>query len=62
MGLKKKRRNFACSLYDHAQSVLCLGVEKKNFKEIKHVCYMTYMAIALNKNPCLGGYEIYNFG
>ena len=23
---------------------------------------MTYMAMPLNKNPCPGGYEIYNFG
>ena len=43
-------------------SDLCLGVEKKIFKEIMHFHYMTYMATPLHKNPCPGGHEIYNFG
>ena len=43
-------------------SNLCLGVEKKIFKEIMHFHYMTYMATPQHKNPCPGGHEIYNFG
>ena len=45
-------------------SNLCLGVEKKIFKEIMHFYIMTYINIYiyLHKNPCAGGHEIYNFG
>ena len=43
-------------------SDLCLGVEKKIFKEIKHFHYMTYMATPQHKSPCPSGHEIYNFG
>ena len=43
-------------------SNLCLGVEKKIFKEIMHFHYVTYMATPQHKNPCPGGHEIYNFG
>ena len=35
--------------------VLCLGVEKKIFKEIMHFHNMTYMATPLHKNPCTPG-------
>ena len=42
-------------------SYLCLGVEKKIFKEILHFHYMTYMAMPLHKNPCPRGHEIYNY-
>ena len=43
-------------------SDLCLGIEKKIFKEIMHFHYMTYMATPKHKNPCPRGHEIYNFG
>ena len=43
------------------KSDLCLGVEKKIFKEIMHFYYMTNMAMPLHKNPYPGGHEIYNF-
>ena len=33
--------------YIHSLSVQCLGVEKKNFKEIMHFQYMTCMAMPL---------------
>ena len=56
-------RPFLCHHnYILSLSVLCLGVEKKIFKEIMHFHYMTYMATPYNKNPCPGGHEIYNFG
>ena len=42
-------------------SDLCLGVEKKIFKEIMQIHYMINMATFLHKNPCPGGNEIYNF-
>ena len=48
--------NFTVSL-----SVICLGVEKKIFKETMHFHHMTYMATSLNKNPCPRGHELYNF-
>ena len=48
--------------YTLSLSDLCLGVEKKIFKEIMHFYYMTYMAIPQHKNHCPGGHEIYNFG
>ena len=41
---------------------LCLGIEKKIFKEIIHFHYMTYMTTPSLKNPCHRGHEIYNFG
>ena len=41
-------------------SDLCLGVEKKIFKEKMHFHYMTYMAKPLHPYP--RGHEIYNFG
>ena len=43
-------------------SNLCLGVEKKIFKEKMHFHYMTYMATPYHKNPCPGSPEIYNLG
>ena len=36
-------------------SDLCLGVEKKIFKE---TMYVHYMATPLHKNPCPGGHDI----
>ena len=36
-------------------SVLCLGVEKKIFKEMMHFNYITYVAMPQFKNPCPGG-------
>ena len=48
--------------YILALSDLCLGVEKKIFKEIMHFYYMTYMAMPQHKNPYPRGHEIYNFG
>ena len=43
-------------------SVLCLGEEKKIFKEIMSFYYKTYMDTPLYKNPFPVGNEIYNFG
>ena len=43
-------------------SNLCLGVERKIFKEMMHFKYKTYRATPQNKNPCPRGHEIYNFG
>ena len=40
--------------YKLGLSDLCMGVEKKIFKEIMHFYYMTYMATPLQKNPFLG--------
>ena len=48
--------------YIFGLSDLCLGVEKKIFKEIMHFYYMTYMATPWHKNPCPWGHEIYNSG
>ena len=45
-------------------SDLCLGAEKKIFKEIIHFYYMTYMATPYrpqHKNPCPGSHESCNF-
>ena len=49
--------NYILSLSD-----LCLGVEKKIFKEIMHFHYMNYMATPQHKKPYPRGHEIYNFG
>ena len=43
-------------------SDLCLGVEKKIFKQIMYSHYMTYMATSQHKNSCPRGHENYNFG
>ena len=43
-------------------SDLCLGIEKKIFKEIMQFHNMTYMATPYHKNPCPRGHEIHNFG
>ena len=43
-------------------SDLCLGVEKKIFKEILQFQYITCMAMPLHKKPCPRGHEIKNFG
>ena len=48
--------------YIHSLSDLCIGVEKKIFKEIMFFHYMTYMATPQGNNPCPGGHEIYNCG
>ena len=48
-------------VYILSLSDLCLGVEKKIFKEIRHFYYITYLAMPLQKNPCPGGHEIYKF-
>ena len=48
--------------YIRGLSDLCLGIEKKIFKEVMHFHYMTYMATSQHKNPCPRGHEIYNFG
>ena len=58
--------NFLASFLGHhnyifSLSDLCLGVEKKVFKEIMQFHYKTYMATPLYKNPCPWGHEIYNF-
>ena len=56
-------RPFHCHHYYTLRlSDLCLGVEKKIFKEIMHVRNMTYMATPKHKNPCLRCHEIYSFG
>ena len=36
-------------------SDLCLGVEKKIFKEIMHFHYMAYVSMPKHKNPCPRG-------
>ena len=59
--------NFGRHFLDHhtcilTLSVLCLGEEKKIFKEIMHFHYMIYMATPQHKNPCPKGHEIYNLG
>ena len=43
-------------------SDLCLGVEKKIFKELMHFHCMTYMSTPQHKNPCPGGHIINTFG
>ena len=58
--------NFDIPFFGHhsfilSLSVLCLGVEKTISKEIMHFHYITRMNMPLHKNPCTGGYEIYNF-
>ena len=50
------------SIYLHSMSDLCLGVEKRIFKEIMHFHHMAYLATPQHKNPCPGGHEIYKFG
>ena len=48
---------YTLSLFD-----LCLGEEKKIFKEIMHFYYMTYNGHALAQEPLPRGHKIYNFG
>ena len=50
--------------YIHALGLsdLCLGVEKKIFKEIMYLHHMTYMETPLHKTPYPGIHDICNFG
>ena len=48
--------------YTLSLSDLCMGVEKKIFKEIMHFHYMNFMASPCTRSPDPGGHEIYNLG
>ena len=43
-------------------SDICLGVEKKIFRELMYFHYITYMVTPQSKNPCPWGHEMYNIG
>ena len=56
------RRYLPHHYYIPSLSDLFSAIDKKNFKEIRYFCQMTYVTMPYHKNPCPGGHEIYNFG
>ena len=70
-GTRRPRRyetyNFSTLFIVHHYNILslsdlCLRLEKKIFKYIRHFHYLDFMATLLNKNPCPEGHKIYNLG